>query len=146
MNICRICKEAKSEDRFELIKASGNRRKVCRECIANRRKAKQDNDPEWKLTRAFTLLKWKYGISREQYELRLSEQGGSCAVCNDVVDYLLHVDHDHDCCEGRVTCGLCIRGLLCIQCNSAMGIMKDDPVRLRKAADYLERWRRQSVS
>jgi hypothetical protein len=35
-------------------------------------------------------------------------------------------------------CGKCIRGLLCVNCNLALGQLKDDPALLRKAADYLE--------
>lgn len=42
-----------------------------------------------------------------------------------------HIDHDHD--TGR------FRGFLCHSCNVSLGAMKDDPIRLRRAANYLER-------
>lgn len=51
-----------------------------------------------------------------------------CAVCG-VEDDLVG-DHDHQ-------TGLA-RGILCRPCNLAIGNMKDDPRRLRSAADYLE--------
>jgi len=43
----------------------------------------------------------------------------------------LSVDHCHA--TGR------IRGLLCAKCNQAIGLMKDNPIFLRRAADYVER-------
>jgi len=42
----------------------------------------------------------------------------------------LLVDHDHR--TKR------IRAMICPACNTALGSMKDDPKRLRRAADYLE--------
>ena len=31
------------------------------------------------------------------------------------------------------------RGILCHQCNVALGMMQDDPLRLRLAAEYVEK-------
>jgi hypothetical protein len=52
----------------------------------------------------------------------------------------LTVDHDHNCCPGHVSCGLCVRGFLCPQCNSAAGLLGDDPERARLLASYIGRF------
>jgi hypothetical protein len=78
-----------------------------------------------------------YGITAAQFSQMLSDQGGVCAICQ-TPDWPApsgqagpHVDHDHV--TGKV------RGILCQSCNHGLGKFKDDPKRLRAAADYLER-------
>jgi hypothetical protein len=51
----------------------------------------------------------------------------------------LVVDHDHECCPGPRSCGKCVRGLICNECNLALGLGQD-PQTLRSLADYLDRW------
>jgi hypothetical protein len=74
-------------------------------------------------------LRTEYGITLTQYETLLEKQGGGCAICGRK-EKCLCVDHDHA--TGRV------RGLLCGSCNNGLGRFKDDPKRLRRAANYLE--------
>lgn len=82
----------------------------------------------------------KYRITAKQYAEILEAQGGVCAICERVNESgnALAVDHDHSCCPGVRSCGECIRSLLCVKCNAAIGMMGDDPAQLRKAAAYLE--------
>lgn len=91
-------------------------------------------------------LRSKFGIERDDYERLLAEQGGACASCGcgpEGERYgIFCVDHDHACCPGQQSCGGCVRGLICTDCNMSIGRMKDDPMRLRGAADYIERNRR----
>ena len=77
-------------------------------------------------------LKSKYGITIEDYEAMEKAQGDGCALCGgtQVDDRGLAVDHSHK--TGKV------RGLLCSNCNRALGGFRDDPTLLRKAADYVE--------
>ncbi|WP_375045962.1 endonuclease domain-containing protein [Actinomadura sp. NTSP31] len=91
-------------------------------------------DPFWR-TRGSTSqssrhyhLRQKYGINDEDAKWLLKVQVGLCAICAD--HPAEHVDHDHD--TGAV------RGLACTGCNSGMGQLRDDPVALRRAADYVE--------
>ncbi|QXJ19887.1 endonuclease VII domain-containing protein [Actinomadura graeca] len=72
-------------------------------------------------------LRQKYGINDEDARWLLGIQGGLCAVCWDVPAE--HVDHDHI--SGAV------RGMACGGCNTGMGQLDDDPVSLRRAADYV---------
>ena len=84
-------------------------------------------------TRKRHLLK-NYGITVEDYENMLTYQNSVCAICGNGPmpsdrGGILHVDHCHK--TGNV------RGLLCGDCNKGIGIFKDDPDRLIKAANYL---------
>lgn len=85
----------------------------------------------------------RYGIEPERYDEMLAAQGGKCAICrkppsgNGTSGQSLHVDHDHSCCPGTKSCGDCVRGLLCNNCNRAIGYFQDDPALLKEAIAYL---------
>jgi hypothetical protein len=49
------------------------------------------------------------------------------------------LDHDHSCCQSGTSCGKCLRGLLCLNCNAAIGYLGDDPETVATAAHYLAR-------
>lgn len=63
----------------------------------------------------------------------------ACEICGDETE--MHVDHDHRCCPGKYSCGECVAGFLCTNCNNGLGRFKDNPARLRAAAEYIERTR-----
>lgn len=87
-------------------------------------------------------FKHRYGLTLEGRQQILNDQGGRCYLCGDPFDPNrprgIHTDHDHDCCPGSRSCGKCIRGLACDGCNSGVGHFRDDPDRMRRAADALE--------
>jgi len=63
-------------------------------------------------------LKRLYGLSPEQYDEMLAKQDGKCALCLRPQDKKhFSVDHDHRCCQGKKSCGKCVRGILCQPCN-----------------------------
>lgn len=84
-------------------------------------------------------LRWRYNLSRAEYDALFERQGGCCLICGLPESVLnqrgvpRHLAVDHDVRVGRT------RGLLCGNCNVAIGHMADDPTRLRAAADYLEK-------
>jgi hypothetical protein len=98
-----------------------------REAILARVKA--NYDPEYK--RQSDIWR-KYGLTAGEYD-RLIALG--CVICGGEAK---HIDHDHSCCEGAETCGHCVRGALCAGCNVGLGYFKDNPSRLRAAAEYVE--------
>lgn len=76
-----------------------------------------------------------YGITPEQREVMLGLQGGCCAVCRKPPSRKrLNVDHDH------VT-GV-VRGLLCGDCNRALGLLRENVTTCRNMIDYLEKYAR----
>lgn len=78
-------------------------------------------------------------MTLEEYNAKLEAQGGVCALCKSPPKVMpLHVDHDHSCCPGKKTCGNCIRGLVCWNCNVFLGKLEG---RVGVAAlEYLQLW------
>lgn len=137
---CCVCGERKHFDLFYNFKnKSDNKCYRCKSCDDKARKKWSSSNPE----KAYTSmrgrnLKHKYGISLEEYKEMLTNQGGKCAICKatennttgDRKDWNFAVDHDHK--TGKV------RGLLCNNCNRALGLFKDSANLLAEAKKYLE--------
>lgn len=86
--------------------------------------------------RSYHRLK-KYGLTKDACDILLAMQDDKCACCGEPLDGKFTVDHNHACCDSIKTCGKCIRGLLCMNCNAGLGNFKDDVMRLLKAIRYL---------
>jgi len=81
----------------------------------------------------------RFGWTLETYTAAFVEQKGLCAICGQPgKDGKLHSDHDHSTDTPR--------GLLCINCNTALGGFKDNPDNLKKAMEYLEKYKTQEIS
>lgn len=81
----------------------------------------------------------KYGLDVAAFEEMLEGQSGVCAMCGKPPreGKRLSVDHDHSCCPGEGSCGACVRGLLCVTCNTWLGFYENQE--WRSAADvYLK--------
>ncbi len=81
-------------------------------------------------------FKRNFGITLDDYRAMFAEQGGVCAICRRPERRLfrgqlkmLVVDHDHV--TGRV------RGLLCDDCNLALGRFQDSADIIRRVLAYL---------
>jgi hypothetical protein len=96
------------------------------------KKAKEDRlaDPEFFKAREFAREMKKYGTTVEWYTEKLTEQSGLCALCAHLSHHhgtiqRLQVDHNHDCCDLRTrSCGKCLRGLLCADCNILLSYLE----------------------
>lgn len=74
-----------------------------------------------------------YKMTVLQYNEMLSS---GCHVCGSFSN--LCIDHDHACCPGELTCGKCIRGVLCNKCNSAEGLLDSDLQKVLNLYSYLK--------
>lgn len=84
-------------------------------------------------------LKYKFGMTVEDYDRMLASQGGVCAVCDDPpTEKRLAVDHDRSCCPGNVSCGECVRKLLCGKCNTALGLLRDNLEYIERIKEYVK--------
>ncbi len=81
----------------------------------------------------------RFGISLEEVKKKIEEQGGVCAIChqpekasrNGVVRWL-NVDHNHT--------TLKVRGMLCTNCNVAVGMLYENRELIKAVIEYLDKW------
>ena len=97
----------------------------CKVCLEEVRKAHYDPIE----VRNKNLQNNYSGFSSQDYDALLLKQGGACAVCGRQAKRHLHVDHDHA--TGNV------RGLLCGDCNTALGHLHDSPEIIRRLLQYI---------
>ena len=81
---------------------------------------------------------WRYGLDPADVERMIRAQGGTCRLCPARLADGYCVDHNHECCPGIKTCGECVRGLLCQECNKLIGKLESDGERLTKMIAYLK--------
>lgn len=83
------------------------------------------------------LINKRYGIGAEEYEKMKLRQENRCAICSthaeDTKRKILYVDHDHK--TGYV------RSLLCHDCNSGIGFLKDSEDLFMKAIEYIRKFK-----
>ncbi len=115
-----------------------NRDKINEKARANYKKNGHRRPAGYAKYKKDFLLKWKFGISSEEYEKILDKQGGVCAICRkpERVKRMgkiksLSVDHCHN--AGHV------RGLLCQRCNQAIGFLDNSAQLAEAAAKYLNK-------
>ena len=140
MKKCSACKQTQPLDAFAVHRgAKDGLQHRCRACSseynkspkARERAAKYRARPERRAHRADYMLKRRYGISLEAWGEILVRQGGRCPGCGSPLEsgFKTHVDHCHV--TGRV------RGLLCKECNLALGNVNDSIDVLRNLIQYL---------
>ena len=137
---CCVCNTRKPFSEFFNFKNKSDGKSYrCKSCDDKARKKWARNNPEKAhLSSRERNLKHKYGVDLEWYEKQFKKQKYSCAICESKVNkttgnrefWNFSVDHCHD--SGKV------RGLLCNNCNRALGLFQDNPKLIRKAADYVE--------
>lgn len=133
--ICTICKELKDLSCFSKAGRKDALRSNCKTCDAKKYKEwKNKNRTKYLRSSSNSGLKIRYGIGLEEYEKLLAQQNYSCKICGtkkpgrkDVKRFA--VDHCHKTNK--------IRGLLCMACNTAIGLLNEDPKFFDAAQSYL---------
>ena len=125
---CSTCKKEKPLSCFHGSHENSNISGRCQDCISA------------------GFLKYRYGISVEQFNLIREKQDSRCAICKTELEIKKDstfrskkaaVDHCHV--TGK------IRGLLCSSCNKGLGLFYDNEALLASAIEYLEASKRQDV-
>jgi len=129
---CKTCKTAAKEAwrklHPELVKEQ-----------SRRTKENQKKHPDFKKRQAKSLrkyrLKKRYRLTPEEWEIKFQNQGRCCDICKTTEPGPKgwSTDHDHELEQTR--------SILCTFCNPALGLFKDSPELLRRAARYIEYWK-----
>lgn len=124
MKTCRKCRKELSLNQFYRRGVGGGTflSSECKSCTVQL-------GLEWRKKIAVQKNFRRYGLSISDYEEMNRAQGGGCAVCGLPDNQKLGIDHCHQ--TGRV------RGLLCKKCNTALGMVGDEPSLLEQLKVYL---------
>jgi hypothetical protein len=127
---CKLCEKLRGKALYDLAKE--NNKCVEKGCT---------DSPHENTTRCFVHrekdrwrhIKWRFGLTKEQWEAKLIEQDNKCSACDVLFlsDSKICVDHCH------VTNN--IRGLIHDDCNVGLGRAKDSIEILRNWITYLEK-------
>src|SRR4051812_22405359 len=123
---CFKCGETKTVDNFYKKSAAKDGLQAnCKSCKTKYNKSHyQENIESYKarrkLWRETNGKPWQlHNISEEEFQEMFNRFLGLCWCCNRKVAF--QIDHDHECCPGPYSCGKCVRGILCMSCNTAIG-------------------------
>lgn len=138
---CVRCGIEKSLDLFAKGKNyKDGRRGTCKKCHSEYQSEYMKNNPdkyaEQLRRNSYTKANWKrHRITEEAYNALVALHNGNCHACQERP--AANIDHDHNCCPKRFSCGKCVRGVLCIQCNTAIGLLQDSVDILKRVIAYI---------
>lgn len=151
LKCCSKCGQEKPPSEFAKGGSKQDRRGVCKACWASYMREWNAKNPEKVSARnreykekfpekyRDSRLRTLFGITAKDYDEMLERQGHSCAACGTHQSKLqrkLAVDHCHSTDE--------VRGLLCSNCNTALGLVGDSIETLGKLINYLSKKETQS--
>jgi len=140
---CISCLKVLPIDNFEWQKNRPSPRKKCKSCRNSERVySPESKEKRKKYAKKYAIenkdklkdyhLKYRYGLSLEKYNEKLSSQDNLCSICNKDLKGRKHLDHNHE--TGQV------RGILCSGCNTGLGMFLEDKKSLERAIEYLTHW------
>lgn len=149
MSVCNNCKVEKPlEDFYRDNSIKRGYSYECKQCDNEKKKIYRANNKEkvkeWnnrsyskykdtqkgKATKRRKIYK-RYKLTPEEYDKRIEQQQGKCAICENIPERSLQVDHNHLTNE--------LRDLICFKCNALIGLSKENISTLEKAIKYLKR-------
>jgi len=149
--ICSFCLIEKTVEEFSLVGRSRVvRQPKCKTCVGcTKRKCvkvwREKNPEQNSVSDIHTKLRRKYGLEPKDFHRMFDEQLGKCMICGLTLSWAEgdkrvrpHVDHNHE--TGQV------RSLLCLTCNTGLGMFQDNPELLTAASQYLLSWQRERLS
>ena len=149
---CFKCKESKTLDSFSKNKRTKDGvAYYCKPCVSEYAQANRDKNQDKPCVtcghpeRAFRQtacsdcvrirdIMSRYNITKEEATaLKAQNHCDACGRSKEeaATERSFHVDHCHE--------GGHVRGLLCTYCNTALGMLLDDPIRIEKLKMYLNR-------
>lgn len=150
MKLCKHCNQMKSIENFY---GDGSKETRCKSCVSVIRKAKYAENPQRIINRVAkyrnenpekirdTKLRQAYGVGTEYFNDKLKEQGGVCDICKRVVKTIwrgkevrMALDHEHE--TNRP------RGVLCIKCNRALGLLEENKSSVSNMIDYINKYKK----
>jgi hypothetical protein len=117
----------RNKEKVKLYSAKKNKERKVLGIKRNRKYSKEESEK-----RRWRDMERTYGIKKEDYIKMFVAQSGRCLICyrhQDDLKRKLSVDHCH------VT-GI-VRGLLCVFCNTGLGMFKDNILFIESAKKYL---------
>lgn len=142
MKKCSRCQEVKSlEDFHNASNTKDGKTSRCKACNVEYQREWAIKNPErakarWKKYAAEARSAGKdrarkHRLATMEYLELVSR--ANCEICGrSFTEAISHIDHNHE--TGQV------RGLLCTNCNTGIGNLRDDPILLQKAIDYLAKY------
>ena len=131
------CKPCDTKRKQAWVKANPKRNK---EHMARGRANYRKNTCPKKLTalvkkHSHTKKLKRFGITQADFDMLLVKCENACSICKRPISKLglrgLAIDHNHT--TGKV------RGLLCGDCNTGLGLLKDNITILKNSINYLEK-------
>ena len=118
------------------------------------RKIRENETPEERAHRVLKYTLYNHRMTMEQYMALRLAQLDRCGACREPLRFgeprAVTVDHDPRCCQYEglgtkrtkgqpISCGKCVRALLCGPCNRAVGFLERYPQRVHMWIEYVRR-------
>ena len=106
-------------------------KEVARKGAAKWRRENPELNKEWHTAR---MIKFRYGLTPQEYDAKLASQNNLCGLCGEPFDLTKAglfpaLDHNHTTNKLRDFCHR--------NCNAAVGMLQDSPELCFKAGEYL---------